>query len=398
MFSAMRPTGALHLGHYHGVLKNWIALQNTYDCFYSIVDWHALTTHYQNTAEIQEYCYEVLIDWLAAGLDPQQATIFIQSHVPAHAELHLLLSMSTPLSWLERVPTYKEQIQKLSDRDLGTYGFLGYPLLQTADILLYRAHKVPVGEDQIPHIEMAREIARRFNDIFGKTPAYDTYKQQVVDTVATQTKQQLQTLRKAWLELGKQQALADALALIEQYSAQQRLAADQTAALHAYLRDSGKQILTEPTHLLSPTPKMIGTDGQKMSKSYNNTIALRASADSIARTIKMMPTDPARVRLVDVGDPNKCPVWSYHVLHTPHADQPRLFENCTQAKTGCMACKKVLTANIATTMQPILERAKVYQNDRAELDKLLAKGRQRAQQFSEETMKIVRNEMGLLAS
>src|SRR6202162_1725829 len=296
--SGMRPTGAMHLGHFHGALKNWVKLQSEYPCLYFVADWHALTTHYETPEVIEESVWDMVIDWLAAGIDPSQATLFIQSRVPEHAELHLLLSMITPLGWLERVPTYKDQQEKLSEKDLSTYGFLGYPLLQSADILIYRATQVPVGEDQVPHIEFTREIARRFNHIFGREPGFEEKAEAAVKKLGAKRAKLYRELRTKFLEHGDAAALEAARALLEKA---QNLARGDRERLFGFLEGGGKVILTEPQALLTEASKMPGLDGQKMSKSYNNTISLREEDDNVAKKIRTMPTDPARVKRSDTG-------------------------------------------------------------------------------------------------
>src|SRR6476646_860061 len=290
VLSGMRPTGSLHLGHYHVVLKNWIRLQAEYTCLFFVADWHALTTDYERPANLEQNGWEMVIDWLAAGVDPSQAILFIQPHVPEHAELHLLLSMMAPLGWLERVPTYKDQIEKLADRDLATYGFLGYPLLQSADILIYRSKYVPVGEDQVPHIEFTREVARRFNHLYGREPGYEEKAKAAVKKMGTKKARLLNELRTKFLEQGDAESLARAQALLDE---QQNLSRGDRERLFGWLEGGGKRILVEPAAMLTEAPKMPGLDGQKMSKSYGNTISLREEPDSVAKKIRTMPTDPA---------------------------------------------------------------------------------------------------------
>ena len=304
VLSGMRPTGALHLGHYHGVLKNWVKLQHEHPCLFFVADWHALTTHYEQASEIEKSVWDMVIDWLASGVDPSQATLFIQSRVPEHAELHLLLSMITPLGWLERVPSYKDQQEKLTDKDLSTYGFLGYPLLQGADILIYRATFVPVGEDQVPHIEFTREIARRFNHIYGREPGFEEKAEAAVKKLGSRRAKLYRELRTRYQEQGDQEALQSARALLEEA---QNLSMGDTERLFGYLEGGGKMILSEPEALLTEASKMPGLDGQKMSKSYNNTITLREDAQSVTRKIRTMPTDPARVRRTDPGNSGEMP-------------------------------------------------------------------------------------------
>ncbi|HSB48131.1 MAG TPA: tryptophan--tRNA ligase, partial [Burkholderiales bacterium] len=293
VLSGMRPTGALHLGHFHGVLKNWVKLQHEYECLYFVADWHALTTHYDTPEVIEQNVWDMVIDWLASGVDPAQATLFIQSRVPEHAELHLLLSMVTPLGWLERIPTYKDQQEKLADRDLSTYGFLGYPLLQSADILIYRANLVPVGEDQVPHVEFTREIARRFNHVFGREEGFEQKAEAAIKKLGAKRARLYRQLRTKFLEKGDADALAAARELVGEA---QNLPMGDRERLFGFIEGGGKVILSEPKALLTEASKMPGLDGQKMSKSYENTLGLREDAESITRKIRTMPTDPARVK------------------------------------------------------------------------------------------------------
>src|SRR5687767_10994480 len=309
VLSGMRPTGPLHLGNYHGALKNWVELQYQYECYFFIADFHALTTGYDDTLPLQSHVAEVLIDWLAAGLNPGVATLFIQSHVPEHAELHLLLSMITPVAWLERVPTYKDQQEELKEKDLATYGFLGYPLLQSADILIYRANRVPVGEDQVPHVEITREVARRFNHVFGREPGFEEKAEAAIKKLGSRRAKVYRQHRTKYLEKGDADALAAARALLDE---SQNITMGDRERLFGYIEGGGKVILTEPQALLTEASKMPGLDGQKMSKSYNNTITLREDDDSVAQKIRTMQTDPARIKRTDPGDPEKCPVWQLH--------------------------------------------------------------------------------------
>lgn len=327
VLSGMRPTGALHLGHYHGVLKNWLRLQCEYECFFFVADWHALTTHYEEPEVIGANLWEMVIDWLAVGIDPSKATLFIQSRVPEHAELLLLLSMATPLSWLERVPSYKDQQERLKGRDLATYGFLGYPLLQAADILIYRAGQVPVGEDQVAHIELTREVARRFNYLYTK---------------------------------GK----------------------------HSFF-------LPEPTALLTPASKMPGLDGQKMSKSYANTIALREQPASIEKKLRTMPTDPARVRRTDRGDPDKCPVWRFHEIYSTADARVWVQDGCLSAGIGCLDCKRLVIDAVLAETAPFRERARDYLERMDWVYTLVEEGCANAQRVARETLGEVRRVMGL---
>ncbi|RMF96548.1 MAG: tryptophan--tRNA ligase [Candidatus Schekmanbacteria bacterium] len=323
VLSGMRPTGNLHLGHYIGVLENWKKMQINDDCFYFVADWHALTTEYQDASNIRKYTDEMIIDWLAAGIDPEKATIFVQSDVLQHSELHLLLSMITPIPWLERVPSYKETKENLSNRDLSTYGFLGYPLLQTADILLYSADVVPVGIDQVPHIELAREIARRFNFIYGET------------------------------------------------------------------------VFIEPQPLLTSTPKLPGTDGRKMSKSFDNCIYLADSPEEIEKKIKTMVTDPQRVRRNDPGNPEVCPVYAYHKVFSKSEEVKKIEDSCKDASIGCVDCKKILFNNIEEFFVEYSEKRAKISSDREQISSIRKKGKERAYNEAEKMMEKVRNVMKL---
>ncbi len=392
VLSGMRPTGNLHLGHYHGVLKNWLALQQKYECLFFVADWHALTTHYDSPEIIEQHSWNMVVDWLAAGVDPAQATLFIQSKVPAHAELYLLLSMITPLGWLERVPTYKDQQEKLVAKDLSTYGFLGYPLLQSADILVYRANLVPVGEDQAPHLEFTREVSRRFNHIFGKEPNFENKVTQAIKRMGSKKGKLYGELRNRYQEQGDENALSEARLLLKE---QQNLSMDDRERLSGYLEGRSKVILPEPQTLLTKASKMPGLDGQKMSKSYGNTIGLREDADSIARKIRTMPTDPARVRRNDPGNPEKCPVWQFHQLYSSEDTRKWVWQGCTTAGIGCLECKQPIIQSIREEQAPILERAKMYQEDPAQVKKIVAEGCEKANQLAEETMRDVRAALGI---
>ncbi len=322
VLSGMRPTGKLHLGNYVGALDNWVRMQDAYECFFCVVDWHALTTDYADTSQVKQNSVEVALDWLAAGLDPEKSVIFIQSHVPAHAELHLLLSMITPLGWLERVPTYKEQRENIKEKDLGTYGFLGYPVLQAADILMYKAGVVPVGEDQVPHVELTREIARRFNGFYG-------------------------------------------------------------------------EVFPEPTSLLTPAPKLPGTDGRKMSKSYGNTILLTDPEPVVRQKLKTMVTDPARVRRSDPGNPDVCPVGDLHKIFSDRATMDRVYEGCRSAGIGCIECKGWAADGLVKLLNPMQERRKKFEeNPRLAWD-ILEAGSERARKVAAKTMTDVRAAMGM---
>ncbi len=390
--SGMRPTGALHLGHYHGALKNWVRLQSEYPCLFFVADWHALTTHYDSPDVIGNNIWEMVIDWLAAGIDPQQSTLFIQSRVPEHAELHLLLSMSTPLGWLERVPTYKDQQEKLSDRDLATYGFLGYPLLQAADILMYRAAFVPVGEDQVPHIELTREIARRFNHLFGREPGFEDKAREAVKRLGSKRARMYQQLRTRFQEQGDDEALQQAHELLDQSP---NLSLGDRERLFGWLEGSRKIILAEPQALLTEASRMPGIDGQKMSKSYGNSIGMREDPESVTRKIRTMPTDPARVRRTDPGDPGRCPVWQLHVVYSNDETRDWVRAGCTTAGIGCLECKQPVVDAVLKEQQGFLERAQPYVDDPSLLRNIIADGCDRARKLAQETMRDVREVMGL---
>jgi tryptophanyl-tRNA synthetase len=392
VLSGMRPTGALHLGHYHGVLKNWIRLQAEYPCLFFVADWHALTTDYEKPGALQEVGTDMVIDWLAAGVDPSQATLFVQSLVPEHAEFHLLLSMMTPVGWLERVPTYKDQQEKLADKDLSTYGFLGYPLLQAADILIYRSRYVPVGEDQAPHIEFARELARRFNHLYGREPGYEDKAKAAVKKMGTKKARLFNELRSKFLESGDAEALKRAQALLD---AQHNLPRGERERLYGWLEGSGKKILAEPEVLLTEASKLTGLDGQKMSKSYNNTIALRDEPEVIAKKIRTMPTDPARVKRSDPGTPEKCPVWPLHLVYSDEERKNWVQKGCTTAGIGCLECKQPVIEAVIAELAPMRERAKTYVDDPTLVKNILADGNERARKLAIETMRDVREAMGL---
>ncbi len=392
ILSGMRPTGSLHLGHYHGVLKNWIRMQHEYECLFFVADWHALTTHYDTPEVIEQSVWDMVIDWLAAGVDPARATLFIQSRVPEHAELHLLLSMITPLGWLERVPTYKDQQEKLSSRDLATYGFLGYPLLMSADILVYRATQVPVGEDQIPHLEFTREMARRFNHLYGREAGFEEKAEAAVKKLGSKKARLYQELRNRFQEQGDDEALESAKALLD---AQQSLSLGDRERLFGYLEGGGKMILSEPQAMLTVASKMPGLDGQKMSKSYNNTIALREDEASVAKKIRTMPTDPARIRRTDPGDPAKCPVWALHQVYSDESTRQSVVQGCTSAGIGCIECKQPVIDAVLFEQRPMRERAQMYLDDPALVRNIIADGNEKARKLAGETMRDVREAMGL---
>ncbi|MEK7792056.1 MAG: tryptophan--tRNA ligase [Pseudomonadota bacterium] len=392
VLSGMRPTGSLHLGHYHGVLKNWVKLQQQYECLFFVADWHALTTHYDTPEIIEKNVWDMVIDWLAAGVDPAQATLFIQSKVPAHAELYLLLSMMTPLGWLERVPTYKDQQEKLSEKDLSTYGFLGYPLLQSADILIYRANRVPVGEDQVPHLEFTREISRRFNHIYGKEAGFEEKAEQAIKKLGSKKSKLYTELRNRYQEQGDEGALEAAKSLLDE---QQNLSLGDRERLFGYLEGGGKMILTEPETLLTEASRMPGLDGQKMSKSYNNTISLRESSDSIQKKIRTMPTDPARIRRSDPGDPAKCPVWQFHLVYSNDNTREWVQRGCRNAEIGCLDCKSPVIDMILAEQKPMVERIRTYEEDPTLVRNIIADGCEKANKLAEETMRDIREAMGL---
>ena len=392
VLSGMRPTGSLHLGHYHGVLKNWVKLQQQYECLFFVADWHALTTHYDTPEIIEQNVWDMVIDWLAAGVDPSQAILFIQSKVPAHAELYLLLSMMTPLGWLERVPTYKDQQEKLSEKDLSTYGFLGYPLLQSADILIYRANRVPVGEDQAPHLEFTREIARRFNHIYGKEPGFEEKAEAAIKKLGSKKSKLSTELRTLYQEQGDENALEEARSLLNE---QQNLSLGDRERLFGYLEGGGKMILAEPETLLTEASRMPGLDGQKMSKSYNNTISLREDPESIRKKVRTMPTDPARVRRSDPGDPAKCPVWQFHLVYSDDKTREWVQHGCKNAEIGCLDCKTPVIDKILAEQAPMYERIKKYEEDPTLVRNIIADGCEKANKLAEETMRDIREAMGL---
>jgi tryptophanyl-tRNA synthetase len=322
VLSGMRPTGYLHLGHLFGALQNWVSLQKDYDCFYSIVDWHALTTDYEETSQLQDFIFNMAVDWLTIGIDPEKSTVFVQSSVKEHAELHLLLSMVVPLGWLLRVPTYKEQLKEIKGKDLHTYGFLGYPVLQAADILAYKAHAVPIGEDQLPHLEISREITRRFNSFYGN-------------------------------------------------------------------------IFPEPEAKLTATSRLPGTDGRKMSKSYNNAIYLSDSAEEMIKKVTMMMTDPARKRRHDPGNPEICPVFAYHKIFSPPEKISEIDRECRRAGIGCTDCKGFLSEQLQVFFAPFLEKRNTFLKNRKKIDEILDDGNTRAKKVAGETLQEVREAMKL---
>jgi len=390
--SGMRPTGSLHLGHYHGALKNWVRLQSEHPCYFFVADWHALTTHYEEPEIIERSVWDMVIDWLAAGVDPAQATLFIQSRIPEHAELHTLLAMITPLGWLERVPTYKDQQEKLGDRDLATYGFLGYPLLQAADVLVYRAKYVPVGEDQVPHIEFMREIARRFNHVYGREPGFEEKALAAAKKLGSRKAKLYRGLRTRYQEQGDAAALESARALLDEA---QNLSVADRERLFGFLEGGGRMILVEPDVLLTESSKLPGLDGAKMSKSYGNTIGLREDAESITQKIRTMPTDPARVKRSDPGDPDKCPVWQFHLVYSDQATQGWVQQGCRSAGIGCLECKQPVIDRVLAEQGPMRERAQKYLDDPTLVRSIVADGCDKAREIARETMREVREVMGL---
>jgi|TARA_B110000261_G_scaffold162028_1_gene204772 tryptophanyl-tRNA synthetase len=392
VLSGMRPTGLLHLGHYHGVLKNWIELQHSYECFYFVADWHALTTHYENPAIIGESSRNMVVDWLATGVNPGNSTIFVQSRVPEHAELHTLLSMITPLGWLERVPSFKDQQEKLKDKDLATYGFLGYPLLQSADILMYKAAFVPVGEDQVAHIELTREVARRFNHLYGKEVDFEQKAETAITKMGKKNAKLYKETRKRYQEQGDIEALSVGRALLE---SQQNISLTDRERLLGFLDGGGRILLPEPQSLLTVSSKMPGIDGQKMSKSYGNTISLREEPDAVAKKIKTMPTDPARVRRNDPGDPEKCPVWKLHQVYSSEDIKSQVVEGCKTASIGCIDCKQYIVDAIIEELKPIQRRVKDYLSDLSGVDSIINEGCEAARDVAQDTIEEVRKVMGL---
>ena len=388
----MRPTGRLHLGHLHGVLNNWVQLQHEYECFFFVADFHALTTQYDESERIDQFTYETVVDWLAAGVNPGAATVFVQSRVPEHAELHLMLSMITPLSWLERVPSYKDQLHKLGDKELGTYGFLGYPLLQAADILVYRAGWVPVGADQVAHVELTREVARRFNHIYGREPGFEEAAEAAVKKMGKKAARQYLELRREYLERGDAEALERAQALLGE---QQNVSIGDRERLFGYLEGGGRIILPEPEALLTDTPKMPGLDGEKMSKSYGNYISLREDPDTVNEKVRTMQTDPARVRLNDPGEPNNCPVYALHEVYSGEDVLTWAAEGCRSAGIGCVDCKQPLMDAINAEQAVLRQRAAQFEDDPDLVHAILQEGAENARAEARETLEDVREAVGI---
>ncbi len=387
----MRPTGALHIGHYHGALKNWVRLQDEAQCYYFVADWHALTTHYETPEVLAASVWDMLIDWFAAGLDPARSTVFIQSRVPEHAELFLLLSMATPLGWLERVPTYKDQIEKLKDKDLSTYGFLGYPLMQAADILIYRASQVPVGEDQVPHIELTRETARRFNHLFGREPGFEQKVEAALKKLGGKAAKTVTEARQKWTQDGDAAAKDAARAAIAAASIPQ----DDRERLLGWIDGTRRTILVEPAARLTETPKLPGLDGAKMSKSYGNAVLMREEPKQLTDKLRKMPTDPARVRRTDPGEPERCPVWQLHKVYSDEPTQAWAAQGCRSAGIGCLDCKQPVIDAMLAEQQPWRERAQPFLDRPQLLREIVDDGCARARATAQETMRDVREAMGL---
>ena len=388
----MRPTGALHLGHYHGALKNWVLMQHEYECYYFVADWHALTTHYDASLDLEKLTSEIILDWLAVGLNPGSCTMFVQSRVPEHSELHLLLSMITPLSWLERVPSYKDQQARLNDRDLTTYGFLGYPLLQSADILMYRAGQVPVGKDQVVHVELTREVARRFNHIYGKEPGFEEQAETAIGKMSKKTARLYRQLRTQYLQDGDADALERARALLKD---QQNLSIGDRERLFGYLEGGGRIILPEPQAMLTEVPWVPGLDGEKMSKSLGNTIAIRETPDEVERKIRTMKTDPARARRQDPGDPDNCPVYAWHQIYSDEARCNWVQDGCRSAGIGCLDCKAPLIESVLAEQTPMRERAAEFENDPDLIQSIIVEGSEKARDVARDTLDEVRSAVGV---
>lgn len=388
--SGMRPTGALHLGHYHGVLTNWLRLQQEYECFFFIADWHALTSNYESPGELHTAVPQMVIDWLAVGIDPGSTRLFVQSRVPEHAELALLLGMMTPLSWLERVPSYKDMLEQPEGPALANYGFLGYPLLQTADIIIYKAKHVPIGEDQRAHVELARELVRRFNDLYGREPDFEEQARACVERL--EQARLYMELRTAWQEQGKTDALQQAQLLVK---AQRNISSTDRQRLLGYLQGNHRMLFPEPEALLTETPRIPGLDGRKMSKSYGNTILLRDTADAVQEKLCKMPTDPARVRRSDPGEPEKCPVWGLHKVYSDAEVRQWVQEGCRAASIGCLDCKRKVVDRVQETLTPIRQRRAELEEDMDVVWNILNEGAEAVREIASDTMQEVRRAMGL---
>lgn len=392
VLSGMRPTGALHLGHYHGALKNWVSMQHEYDCYFFVADWHALTTHYDMSLDIEANTVQMVLDWLSVGINPGSCTIFQQSRVPEHAELHLLLSMITPISWLERVPSYKDTQAKLNDRDLTTYGFLGYPLLQSADILIYRAGQVPVGKDQEAHVELTREVARRFNHIYGKEAGFEDHAKAAVKKMGRKSGRMYTDLRTQYVQNGDADALERARALLKD---QQNLSIGDRERLFGYLEGGGRIILPEPSAMMTDVPWVPGLDGEKMSKSYGNTIAIRAEPDEVAKKIRTMKTDPARARRKDPGDPDQCPVYAWHQIYSDEKTCQWVQDGCRSAGIGCLDCKAPLIEKVLAEQEPMRKRAEEFENDPDLIQSIIVEGSEKARDVARDTLEEVRSAIGI---
>jgi tryptophanyl-tRNA synthetase len=394
VLSGMRPTGSMHLGHYHGALKNWVKLQNEFPCLFFAADWHALTTHYEDPSVIEQTVWDMFVDWLACGIDPTKATLFVQSRVPQHAELTLLLSFFVPLAWLERVPTYKDLVERHAEqgRDVLTYGFLGYPLMQAADIMIYRANRVPVGEDQVSHIELTREIARRFNHLFGREKGFEEKAEAAIRKMGPKKAKLYRTLRTKFQEAGDAAALAQAQELVNDV---QNLSLGDKERLYGYIEGGGRVILAEAESLLTETPKLLGLDGQKMSKSADNAIMLRETPESVTQKIRRMQTDPARVRRSDPGNPEKCPVWNLHQVYSDSHTRDWVWQGCTTAGIGCLECKQPVIDAVNKELKPIRERAAQYEEDPMLVRNIIQDGCEKASDLANDTMRDVREAMGL---
>lgn len=390
--SGMRVSGHLHLGHLHGVLNNWVKLQHQYDCYFFAADWHGLTTHYDEPGFIEKYLWDLLVEWLACGVNPGLSCVFVQSWVPEHAELYLLLSMITPLGWLERVPTYKDQQEKLKEKELATHGFLGYPLLQSADVLIYKGNYVPVGEDQVAHIELTREIARRFNFLYGRDANFEMLAQQAIQKMGKKNSKLYQQLRTNYQQNGEHEALDTARALVE---TQPNLSIGDKERLFGYLEGMGKLILPEPEALLTRVAKVPGLDGQKMSKSYHNTIKLREAPLQVEKKIMTMPTDPARVRREDPGEPEHCPVWQFHQLYSDDSVKSWVQQGCRTAGIGCVDCKRPVIDAIQKELKPIQDNIREYEADMGFVKRIATEGSERAREDAQKTLDDIREAMGL---
>src|SRR4051812_19405735 len=394
VLSGMRPTGAMHLGHYHGALKNWVRLQNEFPCLFFAADWHALTTHYEDPAGIEQRVWDMFIDWLACGIDPAKAALFIQSRVPQHAPLAMLLSFFTPLAGRERVPTYKDLVEKHAEhgRDVLTYGFLGYPLMQAADIMIYRANRVPVGEDQVSHIELTREIARRFNHLFGKEKGFEEKAEGAIKKMGPKKAKLYRSLRQKFQEQGDEAALAEARALVDDV---QNLSLGDKERLYGYIEGGGRMILAEPDALLTETSRVVGLDGTKMSKSADNAIMLREAPESVTTKIRKMQTDPARVRRTDPGEPERCPVWNLHQVYSDQNTREWVLQGCRTAGIGCLECKQPVIDAINAEIKPVRERAAQFEEDPSLVRNIIQDGCEKASDLADETMRDVRDAMGL---